>query len=353
MEEILLNAPCNTITSYSVATRYFLKELSKTHRITLFPIGGLSGFSEEKELISNAINNQKDYNKNSPGIKLFHQNNLAENPSHSLRIGFPIYELTSFNEIELNHLRNQDALFVCSSWAKEVIEKNNIEVPTYVVPLGSDLSIFNPHVVPAVVPPGFNCLSIGKIEKRKGHLFLPKVFKRAFPNDATLWMMWHNRFLTESEVKEWESYYREILGDRVQFIPWRQHPKEVASIMAGMDCVINPSLAEGFGLPILDAIFMNKPVITTRYSAMTDYCNEGNSFLIDVDKTEPAFDGKWFFGQGEWASYGEEQFEQMVHHLRFIYENRPTFNNTNFVQEWTWEKAAEKLTKSLERISCG
>ena len=77
--------------------------------------------------------------------------------------------------------------------------------------------------------------------------------------------------------------------------------------MSKADCGIFPSRAEGWNLDMLEMMALNKSIITTNYSAHTEFCNKDNSFLIDISETEPANDGKWFFGQGNWAKIGEEQ----------------------------------------------
>ena len=42
-----------------------------------------------------------------------------------------------------------------------------------------------------------------------------------------------------------------------------------------------------------------------------------NCALVDIEKTEPAFDGVWFDGKvGEWASIGQNQVKQLADHMR-------------------------------------
>ena len=63
---------------------------------------------------------------------------------------------------------------------------------------------------------------------------------------------------------------------------------------------------------------MNKPVIATNYSTHTEFCNRNNAYLIEIDSLEPAYDGKWFFGQGNWAHIGQNQKDQAVTHMRTV-----------------------------------
>ena len=53
------------------------------------------------------------------------------------------------------------------------------------------------------------------------------------------------------------------------------------------DVLVAPSRAEGFGLPLAEALLSGIPVITTNWSGQTDFCTPQNSWLIDYD-FEPA-----------------------------------------------------------------
>ena len=68
-----------------------------------------------------------------------------------------------------------------------------------------------------------------------------------------------------------------------------------------------PSLAEGWNLEALEMMACGKQVIITDFSAHTEFCTKENADLVSISDTEPAFDGKWFFGQGNWAKIGEKE----------------------------------------------
>ncbi len=50
---------------------------------------------------------------------------------------------------------------------------------------------------------------------------------------------------------------------------------QMASIYSAMDVLLNPSLGEGFGIPILEAQACGVPVIVTEFTAMTEVCGAG------------------------------------------------------------------------------
>ena len=66
--------------------------------------------------------------------------------------------------------------------------------------------------------------------------------------------------------------------------------------MSKVDVGIFPSRAEGWNLEILELMSCGKHIITTNYSAHTEFCNKENALLVDIDELETAYDGKWFLG---------------------------------------------------------
>ena len=146
---INLNAPINQ-TSYGYVSCNIIKELkSLGHDLRHIPIGHNSPDEELLPYISEALE-RWDYSYDAPSIKIWHQHDLNLFPGNGTKIGMPIFELENFNEVELHSLKNPDALFVCSSWAKDVI-LNNLPIMAglvHVVPLGVDEEVFHPHAMP-------------------------------------------------------------------------------------------------------------------------------------------------------------------------------------------------------------
>jgi hypothetical protein len=90
---------------------------------------------------------------------------------------------------------------------------------------------------------------------------------------------------------------------------------------------------------------MNKPVIASDYSAHTEFCNKDNCFLVDIEDVEPANDGKYFRGQGNWAKIGQKQIDQIVDYLRYAYKNRVQTNPNGLktAKSLTWSSSASKI----------
>ena len=58
---------------------------------------------------------------------------------------------------------------------------------------------------------------------------------------------------------------------------------ELTGLLANCDCYISLHRSEGFGFGPADAMGLGKPVITTAYSGVTDFCNSETALPIDYE----------------------------------------------------------------------
>lgn len=63
-------------------------------------------------------------------------------------------------------------------------------------------------------------------------------------------------------------------------------PDDLGALFAGAKAFVFPSLYEGFGLPILEAMSANLPVITSNISSMPEITGPGNAIFVNPYKIE-------------------------------------------------------------------
>jgi len=342
-------------TSYGLTALNIIQTLFENDiEYSLFPISR-SHLSDNKfdEAIKFGIDSARFYNKNKPSIRLFHQFSLAEKVGNSTHIGFPIFELDIFTNFEKHHLSCCDKLFVTSKWAKKIIFDNGIDVKTEVIPLGVNRNIFNENNQSTSNKTIF--LNIGKLEKRKGHDFLPQVFSKTFnQNDnVELWMMIDSLVHSPQEISSYKKSVQDKLGNKVRFLNRTQTAEQLSMIMRSVDCGIFPSRAEGWNLGLLEMMSCGKMIIATNYSGHTEYCNDKNSLLIDITEKELANDGKWFHGQGNWAKIDSNETEQMIEFMRFIHyskkQSEELLNKQGIetAKKFTWNNTTSNILSKL------
>lgn len=346
-------SPINQL-GYGITGLNIVKNLSKLTNVSLWCVGNPQVTNQlDADIISNCLRNAVFFDINKPCIRIWHQHDMAQFVGKSKRIGFPIFELDEFNNQEKHHLNSLDELFVCSHWAKQVAldNLNLIDSQIHVVPLGVDGTIFKTsesNINNKTI--FFNC---GKWEIRKGHDVIPEIFSKAFnENDnVELWMMNSNPFLKPDDINAWKNLYlNSKLGSKVRFIDRVDTHEEVYNIMSKVDCGLFPARAEGWNLELLEMLACGKHVITTNYSAHTEFCNKDNALLIDIDEKEMAYDGQWFHGKcGKWAKIGLNQIEQAIHYCRMVHNEKQSNNltvNKNGIEisnQFSWENSAKKI----------
>jgi len=358
---INLNTPINSL-GYGVVGYNVWNALSGKTEVCLYPIGGQISppCQLDEETVSKIkadLDKSSSFNKDAPTLKIWHENQLHERLGCSKYFALPFFEINKFDERRKTHLNSVDHLFAPSEWAKQVCVNNNITVPITVTPCGVDRHIFNEYHYQLSGVDHQKCVfyNCGKWEVRKGHDILWQAFRDAFPNNESveLWMMNENPFLNPQERQSWENKYQAY---NVKLINRVESQQELAQIMSKTFCGVFPARAEGWNLELLEMMSMGKQVITTDYSAHTQFCNDDNAKLIKMTEEEQAYDGKWFMGDvGTWFKFNQDAYDQLVSHLREVYktwESDPATinkNGTDTAINLSWDNTAQIILSAMEQ----
>lgn len=348
-------------TSYGLVLLNLIKSLTESgHEVSVFPLGG--DFQDVPihfhESVKRSLENSQYWDVNAPSISIVHQNMMHVCVGRK-RIGWPIFELDRFNDHELHHLRSLDQIIVCSEWAKEVCRQNGLTQQIDIVPLGVDTSIFFPSNQSRKEGPTV-FLSIGKKEVRKLHDQMHTYFEKAFsPSDnVELWMVWGNRILDvqkHQESKAWtETYKKSKMSSRIKLFEWLPSQSDVADLLRRADCYVGLSRAEGWNLNLLEAMATGLTCITNNYSGHTEFIRQDSPYVIPYRASEVAYDGTWFFGQGNWMAFDTQEEELVVEHMRDFHQWVQSFKepfdsprNLEIAQKFSWENSATKLIEAV------
>ncbi len=355
--ELNFIAPINQL-GYGIAALNILKALSASEtKIALWVIGQAEAHPREHELVRSCMTNANYFNVAAPCLRIWHQFDMAMHVGRGMHTGLPIFELDTFNPIEMHHLQNLDHVFVPSKWAQNVLAKQGREHGVSVAPFGVDRTLFYPQSPETASNEETVFLNIGKWEVRKGHDILVEAFNAAFdPKDnVVLLMNCYNPFYNKEKNDEWAKLYKNSkLGDKIHIRTERLETQaEVAGMMNSVDAGVFPARAEGWNLELLEMMSCGKPVIATNYAGHTEFVNNDNSLLINCDSLEDAFDGIWFRGQGQWAELGDNQLDQLVQHMRDIHDKKRNgeslYNKAGVetAEKFSWKNTADAILKVL------
>jgi glycosyltransferase involved in cell wall biosynthesis len=106
---------------------------------------------------------------------------------------------------------------------------------------------------------------------------------------------------------------------------------ELAGIYAGAVCCIQPSLYEGFGLPVLEAMACGTPVICSQSSSLPEIA--GPSILVD-----PVSVDSIAIGVKTCLNLSEKE------------RNSLTAQSTVWAAKFTWKRVARETVQTYERI---
>ena len=115
------------------------------------------------------------------------------------------------------------------------------------------------------------------------------------------------------------------------------------------DVFVAPTMSEGFGLTMAEAMACGLPVVTTDFGGQTDFVNSENGWIIKT-KLVPVDDMLY-----EGVMWGMPDLKQLKKTMRDIYLNRDTLGlkrekALKDIKWWTWKSTAEKAFNALKQL---
>jgi glycosyltransferase involved in cell wall biosynthesis len=170
-----------------------------------------------------------------------------------------------------------DAVICASSFTKHSLAAAGSNAPAHVVGYGVDLDLFSARTTAPVAKPltvGF----VGALSQRKGARYLLGAMA-ALPKGSAKLIIYTRASVDRDLIRGFESVDIEIRGGLSD--------TELAADMKRCDLVALPSIAEGFGLVILEAMACGVPVLCTTSTGGADFIvHRQNGLLIEPGSTE-------------------------------------------------------------------
>lgn len=195
-------------------------------------------------------------------------------------------------------------LYIASGVAKEAV---------VVVPESVDTDTYNPEVVaPLGVNPPWNTYGIDVVTSpapfrffsmfneesahRKGVSETVIAFINSFPSTDNVVLYLPRVFAGQAdniqrlmEGVDSSISFKEVMLRMGHIKPYDFIPQaDLPSFYKTMDCLVLPTVGEGWGRPISEAMAMALPVIVTGWSGETEFARQDNSFLLEYDLVEDA-----------------------------------------------------------------
>ena len=298
-------------------------------------------------------------------VSVFFFPSLSEQLVTGTVIKWGIFETDSLPDDYTNYLRRSHLVWVPSQRAKGVLIAHGLDGDQiHVVHEGVNPDIYHPYCRPkSSTSDIFRFFMCGKKETRKGFDELLEGFKIAFGGDEKTELhlkadyFWGSQGQANAKQDELASQI-DVMGlTNVVPISGALSTTDMAQLYNNYDAMIFPSRAEGWGLPLIEAIACGLPVISTYYSGHTEYLAAIDGQFVRLDHQLhpigcPEFLQHWKSG-GQWAvSSPEEIAEKLV----FLKENYSSFQHYSMAASQTirdhfsWRHAAEQAVGSLQSV---
>jgi glycosyltransferase involved in cell wall biosynthesis len=255
-----------------------------------------------------------------------------------------------------------DQVWVPSTWGQSVLIANGLDPACCeVVPEGVDTDRYHPYA-PRVNNPILTYLITGKYELRKSIVETVYAWHQEFGNDpgVELVIKTDHFFNKEAKYNELTRWIGELGLTNVRVMWGSVTANDMADLYQQSHVFVLPSKGEGWGLPLIEAAAVGLPIITTWYSAHTEFLQHIQSSVIAVEHDMvpvacqdyqlfyPVPDGNW----GEWAQPRVDSIRAALKKSRdsYNYLQRRARENSHIIRKtFSWAQSADRALQTLQK----
>jgi len=238
-----------------------------------------------------------------------------------------------------------------------------------IIPHGIDPQIFRPDGPRRDSSDSgtFRFLFVGGVSLRKGSDILLDAYRRAFTaaDDVTLVLKDHSDdlFYRENEARDRiAALEADPLAPRIVHVDEFLTEYDLAALYRSCDVAVFPYRAEGFCLPILEAMACGLPAIVPAFGACLDFCDADTSFLTKPRRIRAPVSRRFSVALGfqehiEEVDFCEVPVERLVEAMRAAragsLEERAGKSAAGVRRahgDFTWASATDRVLREIESL---
>jgi glycosyltransferase involved in cell wall biosynthesis len=263
--------------------------------------------------------------------------------------GFPQQWAANFNDY-------LDGITCLSSHVRKILIDNGVFIPLTTSGCGIDhWERLEAEKKFKVSGKSFKFLHVSSCFPRKGANLLLEAFGQTFTknDDVSLiiktFVNPHNEIRAQlSSLKDGNPEFPDVI-----IIEEDLSDSRLKALYEQCDVLVAPSFAEGFGLPLAEAMLSGIPVITTGWGGQTDFCREDTAWLLDYE-FQPAVTHLGI-SASVWAVPDVGKLSETlkkVYTLPVAERQRKAANGKQLLlAKFRWKHVAERLLQSAQALS--
>ena len=124
--------------------------------------------------------------------------------------------------------------------------------------------------------------------------------------------------------------------------------EDITPLYNSCDAVVSASSSEGFGLPLLEGLLLNKIIISPNCTGQLDFLNKENSLLVDV-KEIIADERYQYWKVNKGAKIFMPNSDHLSQQMINAYKNYKQLSTSLFLdnhilkEKYTWNNAAKQI----------
>ncbi|MFK4825380.1 glycosyltransferase [Paenochrobactrum sp. BZR 588] len=245
---------------------------------------------------------------------------------------------------------------VMSEHVRKVLIDNGVSVPIKVAGVGVDhweRVVADDHY--QVQGKRFRFLHVSSCFPRKGVDVMLEAYGRQFTRSDDVTLIIKTFANPHNQIHVWLEQIRSKYPNYPDVVIIEEDLSDSQLKKLYQDChaLVAPSRAEGFGLPLAEAMLSGLAVITTRWSGQLDFCTAQNTWLVDYQFSPT--DTHFELFNSVWA---EPDVEDLALKMREVFEaplseitQRCACAREQLLSKHRWEDVAQRNVEAARQFS--
>lgn len=202
---------------------------------------------------------------------------------------------------------------------------------------------------------GFRFLHVSSCFPRKGADVLLRAYGQAFTYRDDVTLVIKTFVNPHNEIRTWLEHARAGRPDFPDVVIIESDLSDVQLKALYQQChvLVAPSRAEGYGLPMAEAMLSGLAVVTTGWGGQLDFCSHETAWLVDYSfsPAETHFD----LFNSVWAEPDEGHLARILHEVQGLPDDarkaRSELGRTRLLADSTWSHVAGRLVESARAFA--